>query len=177
MSSEVYSSASPPRLDTIVRAAARDDVSAISAIYNQAVEHTTASWDWTPELLETRLAWFDDKVAGGWPVVVAEDASGVVGWGSYGPFRTKDGYAQTVEHSVYVDLGRRGAGIGSALLVPLIQRARADGHHVMIGGVSADNLGSVAFHQRHGFVEVARFSEVGRKFDRWLDLVFLQLTL
>jgi L-amino acid N-acyltransferase len=173
MSSEVYSSASLPS----VRAAARKDVKAINGIYNQAVEHTTASWDWTSEPLETRLEWFDHKVAGGWPILVAEDQSGVVGWSSYGPFRDKDGYHQTVEHSVYVDLDRRGGGIGTALLVPLIEQARADGHHVMIGGVSADNLGSVAFHERHGFVEVARFTEVGRKFDRWLDLVFLQLTL
>jgi L-amino acid N-acyltransferase YncA len=173
MSSEVYSSAPAPR----VRAAARHDVEAINAIYNQAVEFTTASWDWTPEPLETRLDWYEHKVAGGWPILVAEDESGVVGWSSYGPFRSKDGYARTVEHSVYVDLDRRGGGIGTALLVPLIERARAAGHHVMIGGVSADNLGSVAFHERHGFVEVARFREVGRKFDRWLDLVFLQLIL
>jgi len=173
MSSEVYSSAAAP----MVRAGRRDDVEAISAIYNQAVEHTTASWDWTPEPVESRVDWFEDKVAGGWPVLDAEDDSRVVGWSTYGPFLDKDGYAQTVEHSVYVDLDRRGGGIGSALLVPLIEQARADGHHVMIGGVSADNLGSVAFHERHGFVEVARFVEVGRKFDRWLDLVFLQLTL
>jgi L-amino acid N-acyltransferase YncA len=175
MSPEVYSSAPVPAPS--VRAASRKDVTAINAIYNQAVEHTTASWDLTPEPLENRLDWFDHKVAGGWPVLVAEDDSGVVGWGSYGPFRSKDGYARTVEHSVYVDLDRRGAGIGTALLRPLIEQARADGHHVMIGGVSADNLGSVAFHQHHGFVEVARFREVGRKFDRWLDLVFLQLIL
>jgi L-amino acid N-acyltransferase YncA len=175
MSSEVYSSAPVPAPS--VRAAARKDVQAINAIYNQAVQHTTASWDWTPEPLEIRLEWFDHKVAGGWPVLVAEDESGVVGWSSYGPFRDKDGYSRTVEHSVYVDLGRRGGGIGTALLLPLIEQARADGHHVMIGGVSADNLGSVAFHERHGFVEVARFAEVGRKFDSWLDLVFLQLIL
>ena len=147
------------------------------AVYNDAVEHTTATYDLVPVSLAERLDWYDHKVADGWPVLVAERDGAVVGWSTYGPFRPKAGYDHTVEHSVYVSETVRGGGIGSALLTPLIEHARAAGRHVMIGGVDAENTGSIAFHQRHGFVETGRIREVGRKFDRWLDVAFLQLVL
>lgn len=161
----------------IVRTAAPGDVAPITAIYNEAVEHTTASWDLEPQAVASRQEWFDRRTGDGWPVLVAEEAGEVVGWAALGPFRDKPGYLHTGEHSVYVRLSRRGSGIGSALLQALIHRARQRGLHVLVGGVSADNAGSVAFHERHGFVQVAHFREVGRKFDRWLDLIFLQLDL
>lgn len=169
----------------VVRAATRSDVEAITEIYNQAVVHTTASYDLEPVTLASRLDWFDQKIADGWPVLVAtgDPADGqqgtgeVLGWSSYGPYRAKAGYDATVEHSVYVSSDHRAEGVGTALLLPLIAQARAEGRHVMLGGVDADNAGSIAFHERHGFTVVAHFRQVGRKFDRWLDLVFLQLLL
>lgn len=161
----------------IVRAATPADVGVITAIYNEAVQHTTASWDLEPVSLPSRQEWYRRRTGDGWPVLVAEDGGEVVGWGALGPFRDKAGYLHSAEHSVYVRLSRRGGGIGSALLTALIEEARQRRMHVLIGGVSADNAGSVAFHERHGFVRVAHFREVGRKFDRWLDLIFLQLDL
>jgi len=161
----------------IPRAATRSDVPAITVIYNQAVALTTATYDLEPVSLANRLAWFDAKVAGGWPVLVADAGGEIRGWGSFGPFREKAGYRYTVEHSVYIDESARGAGVGSALLQALVAQARDRGLHVMIGGVDADNAGSIAFHERHGFRVVGRLPQVGRKFDRWLDLVYLQLDL
>jgi phosphinothricin acetyltransferase len=149
----------------------------VLTIYNDAVEHTTATYDLAPVSLQERLDWYDHKVAGGWPVLVAELDGRIVGFSTYGPFRPKPGYDHTVEHSVYVAADVRGGGLGSALLVPLVDHARAAGRHVMIGGIDAENTGSIAFHRRHGFVETGRIREVGRKFDRWLDVAFLQLTL
>lgn len=161
----------------ILRAATAADVPAVTAIYNSAVEHTTASYDLEPVSLTDRLAWFEHKVQAGWPVLVAEEDGEVVGWGSFGPFREKAGYRHTVEHSVYVRADQRGGGIGSALLETLVAEARSRALHVMIGGVDADNAASIAFHERHGFRVVGRLPQVGRKFDRWLDLVYLHLDL
>lgn len=161
-----------------VREARREDVPAILDIYNDAVIHTTASYDLEPVSLESRYAWFDSRLASGFPVLVAEGSGGeVLGFASYGPFREKAAYAGTVEHSVYIAPGQRGGGLGLRLMQELIARARAQGVHVMVGGVDGDNLGSLRFHERLGFSEVARMPQVGRKFDRWLDLVFMQRIL
>ena len=101
----------------------------------------------------------------------------MLGYGSYGPFRAFDGYRLTVEHSIYVAESARRHGIGSALLQGLERDARRAGMHVMLGGIAADNEPSLRLHARHGFVETARMPEVGQKFGRWLDLVFMQKVL
>lgn len=160
-----------------VRPAAREDVPAILDIYNQAVIHTTASYDLEPVTLESRVAWFEDKTQSGWPVWVAEAQGKVIGWATYGPFRAKAGYDLTAEHSVYVRDGIRGKGVGRQLMTVLIDDARKRGLHVLIGGVDADNAGSIAFHESLGFESGVRLREVGRKFDRWLDVLFMQLFL
>ncbi|MFC4425476.1 GNAT family N-acetyltransferase [Deinococcus navajonensis] len=164
-------------MSVTVRPAVRADVPAILEIYNEAVEHTTASYDLAPVSLESRLSWFDHKQVANWPVLVAEDGEQVVGWATFGPFREKAGYNATVEHSVYVRAGGRGAGVGGALMTPLIQEARQRRLHVMLGVVDADNAGSIRFHERFGFVVTGRLPQVGRKFGRWLDAVFLVLAL
>ena len=161
----------------VVRPARHDDVPMITEIYNDAVLHSTASWDLEPASLQERLDWFGKKMAGQWPVLVDEEDGEVAGWGSFGPFRDKPGYGRTVEHSVYVRKDLQGRGIGSRLMSALVSEARRRGIHAMVGGVSADNAAGIAFHETHGFVAVARLPEVGRKFDRWLDLVLLQRLL
>lgn len=160
-----------------VRPATRADVPAILEIYNHAVLHTTASYDLEPVSLESRLAWFDQRVRGGWPVLVTALDGEVTGWATFGPFREKPGYRFTAEHSVYVRHDCRGQGLGRALLLALIGEARGRGLHSLVGGVDAGNAGSLAFHEGLGFRQVAHFREVGFKFGRWLDLVFLQLPL
>ena len=160
-----------------VRLATRADVPAILGIYNEAVLNTTASYDLEPVSLESRLAWYDEKQEHGRPVWVVERSGKVLGWSTYGEFRAKPGYRYSAEHSVYVAATSRGQGLGQALMRPVIEHARAAGMHVLIGGVDASNAASIGLHLSLGFEQVAHFRQVGRKFDRWLDLAFMQLLL
>lgn len=161
-----------------VRDATEDDVVRILDITNEAIEHTTANWSLEPTTLEERLGWFREHRQHGWPVLVAVRADGrVIGFAAYGEFRLKPGYRFTVEHSIYVDAAERGHGIGSTLLAALIDRASAAGVHVMIGGIAGDNVASIRLHERFGFVVTGHLREVGHKFERWLDLVFVQRIL
>ena len=160
-----------------VRDAIEDDLDGLLAIYNDVIRSSTAIFREQPATMEDRREWWRQRVEQGYPVLVAVDDSGVLGFASFGDFRSWPGYRFTVEHTVHVRADARGRGIGRALMGPLIERAAALGKHVMIAGVDADNPRSIAFHERLGFTRVAHFLEVGYKFDRWLDLVFLQRML
>ncbi|WP_108660665.1 GNAT family N-acetyltransferase [Acuticoccus kandeliae] len=161
-----------------IRDAVAADIPGITAIYNDAVLNTTAIWNEIVVDEANRLAWLEARRAANYPVLVAAGADGaVLGYASFGDWRAWDGYRHTVEHSVYVRAGQRGAGIGAALMAALIDRARACGKHVMVAGIEADNLASVRLHERLGFEKTGHLKEVGTKFGRWLDLAFLQLTL
>ena len=160
-----------------IRAAQPVDLPALLAIYNDAIVHTTASWDLLPWRAAQHAEWYATKTEHRHPILVADAEGEVVGYSAYGPFREKAGYAATMEHSVYVRADQQGKGIGRALMVAIIEAARANGVHALIGGLSSDNDVSMALHRSFGFVEVGRLPEVGRKFDRWLDLVMLQLIL
>ncbi len=157
-----------------IRHADADDLPAILAIYNDVIATSTAVYSEMPATLEDRLAWWRARVEQRYPVLVASDATGVVGFASFGDFRAWPGYKFTVEHSVHVRADRRGEGVGSALVTALVREASALGKHVMIAGVDADNGPSIRMHERLGFERVAHFRQVGFKFGRWLDLVFLQ---
>lgn len=159
-----------------IRSAKHADLQAIVDIYNEAGVGTTASYDIEPVDLANRRVWFERLVTAGFPVLVLEDDGQVIGYACYGPFRDKAGYAHTVEHSVYVASGRRAAGAGRMLMSAVIDYARGHGVHVMVGVLDADNEASRAFHRRLGFVESAVLPQVGRKFDRWLDVLFTTLT-
>jgi L-amino acid N-acyltransferase len=164
-------------MTVIVRPAGDADLAAILAIYNDAVRDTTAIWNDTVVDLDNRRAWWLARTAQGYPVLVAEFAGAIVGYASFGDFRAFDGYRHTVEHSVYIAAGARGRGIAPLLIGALVERARALGKHVMIAGIAADNDVSLRLHARLGFIETGRLPEVGRKFGRWLDLVFMQMRL
>ena len=161
----------------LIRDAMPADAAAILPIHNHAVRDTTAVWNEGESDLAGREMWLAARAAAGFPVVVAEIDGAVAGYASFGDFRAWDGYRFTVEHSVYVDPARQRSGVGRALLEALVERARAMGKHAMIAGVEAGNAGSIALHRSLGFGEVGRLPQVGAKFGRWLDLVFLQLTL
>lgn len=164
---------SPPS----IRPAAETDLPAILAIYNDAVENTTAIWNETPADLANRKAWFAERTAKDFPVLVAERDGAVVGYGSFGDFRPFDGYRVTVEHSVYVDRQARGQGAGEALLAALIADAKRMKKHNMIGGIDSSNAPSIALHVKFGFEEVGRMPGVGEKFGKPLDLVLMQKVL
>lgn len=160
----------------VIRPAAEADLPAITAIYNEAGVQTTASYDLEPVQVDERRAWWQAKLAKDHPVLVAELDGVVTGFAAYGTFRDKAGYAHTVEHSVYVADGHRASGVGRMLMLALLDHAKGHGVHAMIGVLDADNEASVAFHEKLGFVEVGRMPEVGFKFGRWLDAVFVQRT-
>lgn len=158
----------------LIRDAEADDLPGLLAIYNEVIAHSTAIYADEPATLADRQAWWAARRAQGYPVLVAVDASGVAGFASFGDFRAAPGYRFSVEHSVHVRADRRRRGLGGQLVSALLPRAAALGKHVMIAGVDASNAASIALHERLGFEQVAHFREVGRKFERWLDLVFLQ---
>jgi L-amino acid N-acyltransferase YncA len=160
-----------------IRDAVEADLKAILAITNDAILTTTANWNIRPTTLEARASWFADRRSAGLPVLVAEEGGAVCGFASYGPFRAFDGYAATVEHGLYVAREAQRRGHGAALLGALIARARGAGLHVMVAAIEARNEASLALHARFGFARVGLMPEVGRKFDRWLDLVLMQRIL
>lgn len=160
-----------------IRSATKTDLPEILEIYNQVLRDSTAIYDDQPSTLAEREEWFDGRVKDGFPVLVAEEGGAVLGFASYGAWRGRWGYRYTVEHSVHVNAVHRGSGVGRALMTDLIEKARVSGMHVMVGGIDAENRNSIRFHERFGFVQVGCAKEVARKFDRWLDLVTMQLTL
>lgn len=161
-----------------IRDADTKDMEGVAAIYNDAVVHSTAIWNEVTVDAANRSAWLAERRRLGYPVLVAVDETGtVVGYGSFGDWRAWDGYRHTVEHSVYVRKDQRGSGIGTALVVQLIDRAKALGKHVLVAGIEASNEPSIRLHHKLGFKTVGHLTEVGTKFGRWLDLAFLQLTL
>jgi len=165
------------RAQVAVRDALEADIPAIVAITNDAILTTTANWDLRPVTVADRRAWMQDRLAAGCPVLVAETAGAVAGFASFAQFRPFEGYRHTVEHGLYVARWAQRRGVGSALLQALVGRAEGFGAHVMVAGIEASNDASLALHARFGFVRVGLMPEVGRKFDRWLDLVLMQRIL
>ena len=164
-------------MSTIIRDAGPDDLPRILAITNHAILTGTALWTITPATLATRAAWMTERRAAGQPVLVVVEDGRVQGFGAYGPFRPHDGFRHTVEHSLYIDPAAQRRGHGQAMLSALVARATQAGLHAMVGGIAAENAASIALHARSGFTVAARLPEVGAKFGRWLDLVFVHRLL
>jgi phosphinothricin acetyltransferase len=162
--------------DFTIRLAAQSDLPSIRDIYNHYVRTCTCTFQLEPETEADRLAWFMNH-GPAHPVTVAEIDLRVAGWASLSPWNTRGGYARTAEASVYIhhDFHRR--GLGRALLLDLITRARALGHHTVIGGACTEQHASLALQHALGFEDVAHFRQVGHKFGRWLDVVYTQLIL
>lgn len=158
---------------TALRTANRDDLAAIDAIYTHSVLHSTATYQTVPSSEAERAAWFAAH-GPSHPVIVAELDGQVVGWGSLSPFHARAAFQRTVEESVYIHQDFQRRGLGKAILTALLARANALGHHRVIAAISGDQEPSLALHRTLGFVECGRLSEVGFKFGRWLDLVYLE---
>lgn len=161
-----------------IRPATREDLPGILAIYNEAVITTTASYDYEPRTLANRVAWYEDHVANNYAIFVAATPSGeVAGWSSLSRFHDRMGYRFTVENSVYIAAHWRGKGVGTSLMEPLIQAAVERGLHNIIALIDASNEASIRLHAKFGFVQAGLFKEVGFKFDRWLDVIYMQRLL
>jgi phosphinothricin acetyltransferase len=159
-----------------IREARPADLAAIDSIYDDYVRTSTCTFQLEPAGLAARETWFANH-GGLWPVLVAERGSRILGWGSLSVYNAREGYRHTVEDSVYVDEAVHGQGVGKALLGELIDRGRALGHHTILAIIAGEQLPSVRLHEKLGFVEVARMRELGWKYDRWLDVVFMQKML
>lgn len=160
-----------------VRHATENDLPQILDIYNDVIKNTTAVYYYEPHTLEMRRAWFDERREKGFPVFVAEEDGIILGMSTIGPFRVPTAYKHSVENTVHIAAHARGRGVGKLLMQPIIEAARELKMHSIIAGIDASNEVSLHLHKSFGFVEVAHFKEVGYKFDRWLDLKFLQLML
>ena len=170
----------PGPAEYCVRPAHDGDMPVVRDLYNALIPTTTVAWTETSETLRARMAWYRAQRRAGYPVLVVERHGQVVGFASYASFRGEGrwpGYRHTVEHTIHVDEQHWGRGLGRILLEALVDHARTADVHVMVAAVDAANLESIAFHERLGFAVVARMPEVGRKFDRWLDLVLMQRIL
>jgi phosphinothricin acetyltransferase len=157
-----------------IRDAVAADLDEITAIYNEVLTNSTAIYNDRPTTREERLVWWRARREQGYPVLVAVGGSSVAGFATFGDFRPWPGYRFTVEGTIHIRSSSRGQGVGTQLLNSLIHRAKMLGKHTMIAGVDSENVASLRFLERFGFERVAHLREVGYKFNRFLDLIFLQ---
>jgi phosphinothricin acetyltransferase len=157
-----------------IRLATPADLVAINDIYNHFVLTCTCTYQEESEPIESRRAWFERHGANH-PVTVATIDGQVVGWGSLSPYHPRSAYRFTVENSLYLHHEFQGRGIGSLLLKDLIERARALGHRAIIAGIDSLQSGSLALHTKFGFQQVGHLRQVGFKFGRWLDVIYMEL--
>ena len=159
-----------------IRLAARPDAGTINDIQNHYVVGSTATFHTEPLTLDERLAWLENR-SSDHPVTVAEAEGSIVGWGSLEVFRGRRAYGHTAEFSVYVHPDWHRRGIGRAIVTDLEKRAGSRGYHALVGGCCSESTAVIAMLEAMGYERVAHFREVGRKFDRWLDVVFLERIL
>ena len=165
-----------------IRPAETGDAEATRSIYNPEVLESTVTFDLRPRSLDEQRAWLAEHSGGHLAIVAVEGgtdgaADEVVGFGSLSPYRSRPAYSTTVEDSVYVRRDRQGNGIGRALLDELVHRATAHGFHAMIARIVGDHEASIALHRACGFEIIGTEREVGRKFNRWLDVALMQRLL
>jgi phosphinothricin acetyltransferase len=161
---------------TSIRPATESDLAAINDIYNHYVLNSTCTYQEEPEPIKSRRQWFAHH-GSSHPVTVAESDGRVVGWGSLSTYHARSAYRRTVENSVYVHHEHHRRGIGSILLKDLIDRARKLEHRAIIAGIDSDQAASVGLHARFKFEKVGHFRQVGFKFGRWLDVIYMELLL
>lgn len=164
-------------MSVIIRPYEVKDTQAILDIINFNIINSTALYDYNIRTYEQQKSILEDKLSKGFPVIVAEIDSEVVGFGMYSEFRFREAYKFTVEHSVYVNQHFHGKGIGKILLQELIRLAKDQKLHTMIAVIDEENQSSIEFHEKFGFKTVGVIKESGYKFDRWLHSVFMQLIL
>ncbi len=161
-----------------IRLATHEDLPAIIEIQNWAIRNTTASFRFYDLDAEERTEWLDEHIEEGFPVLVAEDETGILGYASYMQWLDMPGYRHTMENSIYVSPNAHGKGVGSKLLGELIAQAKKQGDvHVMLANIVSDNKGSLALHKKFGFTEAGFFPEVGRKHGQWLGIYLMQLMI
>jgi L-amino acid N-acyltransferase YncA len=165
-------------MEIVVRAAIVSDMAAIAGIYAHHVSHGTGTFETEPPDEEEMIRRWSEVTTRGLPWLVAEDLGEVVGYAYAGPYRSRPAYRHTVEDSVYVRVDRVGKGVGTLLMKELIAATQACGMRQMIAVIGdSGNHASLRLHQQFGFSDSGLLKDVGFKFDRWLDTVFMQRSL
>jgi phosphinothricin acetyltransferase len=163
--------------DVTIRRAVREDAARMAEIYNQAVCSSTATFDTEPETAESRERWLEEHTSPQHPVLVAERDGAIVGWASLSRYSTRCAYEATVEASAYIDESETGRGLGTALSEALLEAGRAGGVHAVLARICTENTPSLAMSRKLGFFEIGVMREVGVKFDRSLDVMWLERIL
>jgi L-amino acid N-acyltransferase YncA len=153
------------------------DLPAIVSIYDHYVMHSVATFDLVPPGEAAMRDKFGKMRGLGHPLVVALADGELVGYAYASTYRDRPAYRFTAEDTVYVAPGRHGQGIGKALLARVIADGRTFGFRQMLGVITAEGTASVALHEKLGFKVAGHFPGLGYKFDRWLDVVHVQLSL
>ncbi len=159
-----------------IRPATKADAPAITALLNHFIAQTTTTFIIAPHTVEERELWFEQRDAAH-PAIAVDLEQRLVAWGALSLHNPREGYRHSADVSVYVHPDFQRRGIGRAIVIELIRLARAAGHHTLIADCCTESVGSIALHESLGFERAGRHREVGRKFDRWLDVVSLQLML
>lgn len=164
------------RHDIVIRPATSADLAEVNAIFNYYVVHSTCVWTTNPCSEAERRTWYEEH-GDAMPVLIAQASERVVGWSALGSFRTAYTLAGTLEDSIYVHQDFLRQGIGSRLLTELIAAARRQRLHSILANISGDQTPSIRLHEKFGFRKVAHLRQVGQKFNRWFDAVYMQLLL
>ena len=163
--------------DVILRPFEWRDIPAITAIYRHYVNETAITFDTEAPGEPAMAEKFGHLLALGHPLIVAEEDGKLLGYAYASFYRPRAAYRFTCEDSLYLDPAATGKGLGKRMLTELIERSRAFGFKQMIAVITADTKNSIAIHEKFGFHHVGRYEAVGLKFDRWHDIVHLQLAL
>jgi phosphinothricin acetyltransferase len=161
----------------LVQCSYAQHASSILEILNDAIVNSTALYDYKPRAADSMVPWFLAKERDNYPVIGIEESGQLLGFATYGAFRNWPAYKYSVEHSLYVRSDQRGRGVGKRLLTELIECARRQNLHVLVGGIDASNETSIRLHTKLGFTHAGTVRHAGYKFGRWLDLAFYQLIL
>lgn len=163
--------------NNVIRHAHRDDASAVAEIWNPQIRDTVLTFDQFEYPVAEIARLIEGRQKAGLVWLVAVENGAVSGFATYAPFRGGEGYARTMEHSIFLDPEAAGEGLGEALMEALIHEARARGVHSLIACVTGENEVGLKFHRDQGFEVVGVIPEAGRKFGRWMDLRILQRRL
>ncbi|SPL68940.1 GNAT family N-acetyltransferase [Acinetobacter stercoris] len=161
-----------------IRLAIKDDLKQILDIYNAEISNGTATWNNEALSLERYTRWYEELLKARFPLFVAVEieTQSIAGYADYSSFRSIAGFAQTVEHSVFVHPDFSRQGLGKKLIQTLINHARQNNIHVMVAAIDHDNIASIRLHEKFGFKQTGYMPEVGQKFGKWRDLVLMQLS-
>jgi phosphinothricin acetyltransferase len=159
-----------------IRPARVEDAERLAALYNHYIETTVVSFEERP-VDATDMRQRIEKITEAHPWLVYEDHGTAIGYAYAGPWHSRSAYRFSAETTIYLAADRIGRGFGHPLYSALLDILRRRGFHCAVGGIALPNAASVTLHEKLGFRKVAEFKQIGRKFDRWIDVGYWELIL